>query len=468
MVEACCRRMLLEPVQKTQSPDIIVFQNGVLHLREEDPLRAFEFDGDAPLKHSHAVWVYFNQDVWNALVEAKTHLIGEDGSGGDNSGKGYAGRLRSICRAVAPIWAGYMEEWFPSDKWAFDVVLRWFGYSMTTDTRQNKFCFFYGPTRAGKGSLARLLCGIVGKNNYSAANYSAFEDKFQALGMHDKLVVTMEEVEATPKEHEKRLGMLKKYLGGERIVWEQKYERAFEDVFIGKLIMQANEVLAYEDKGRSVTARMIPVEFRESFEGAGEDPPEQIIFKGDGCGRGGEGNVVGTLAAMAWYRMCRNRVGGAFDFGDSQWTLSKCKACKFGQGSLLLESHKVCFPFLKFFDGINDGRKAEILEKKAAIKKDNFLICTSSRLCMLTEQVLKIVGKRSEVGNMQRLIKKAIAREFPESREKCFQLKDLGRARGWEGLYIDVDAVKREYPEVAEMTDEYDGEMHKAFTRRYK
>jgi hypothetical protein len=433
MVEATQRRMLLEPVQRTQSPDTIVFQNGVLNLKELDAECAFRADEEAPLKYSHAVWSYFKNDIWQAA--SKLSLMSED------TFKGY----RQLVAENCPVFHRFMCDWFPDDTAAYEIVLRWFGYSMTTDTSEQKFVFFYGPTRAGKGSLARLLCGIVGSNNYSVANYSAFEDKFQAVGMHDRLVVTMEEVEATPKEHERRLGMLKKYLGGERIVWEQKYERGFEDEFIGKIIMQSNEVLAYEDKGRSITARMMPMEFTESFFGSGADAPERLIFEA------GEGNAIATISAMAWYRMKRNRVRGCFDFRDEGWSIKKSRSCRLGEGSLLLESHKIGFKFVTFFSE-KEVEKESIYK---LIKKRKLVTCTRNRLKDLTELLLDYTNKKPIV-NLSRILCDAVAREWPHAKETCYKIKDVGRCRGWRGLYIDVRRLREEYPELFDNVGELD------------
>jgi hypothetical protein len=440
MVEATTKRMLLEPVQPTQSPDVIVFQNGVLNLKHIDAATAFTPDKNAPIKYSHGVWSYFDVEVWSGLAQQGSHLVAEKEEGEHFS------KLRKYCRAVVPVFSGYMDQWFPGDKAAYEVVLRWFGYSMTTDTRESKFMFFYGPTRAGKGSVARLLCGIVGKNNYSAANYSAFEDKFQASGMHDKLVVTMEECEATPKEHEKRLGMLKKYLGGERIVWEQKYMRPFEDVFLGKLIMQSNEVLAYEDKGRSVTARMIPMEFKQSFDGIGAEAPDRVIFNQ------GEQNKIATIAAMMWYRMRRNAVRGAFEFGgkdSGSWVIGTCKACQRGKTSLLLESHKILWPFLVFFEGDYD-------EKMDRMNSGRWIKCTRNNLREMTEKVLSIIGKNSLGGNIGKVFREAIQRDFPNAKEIHCKIGDLGRERGWKNLFIDIAAVRKEYPELLDNVEHYE------------
>jgi hypothetical protein len=446
IVEATQRRMLLEPVQKTQSPDIIVYQNGVLDLKCTDPNTAFRYDNEAPLKHSHAVWSYFDPAMWVRLSGHGSHLLAEKKQGEHFS------KMRKFCAETVPVFSRYMTDWFPQDRAAFEVVLRWFGYSFTTDYREQKFFFFYGPTRAGKGSLARLLCGLVGSNNYNSANYAALEEKFQAIGMHDRLVVTMEEVEATPKEHERRLGMLKKYLGGERVMWEAKYRPPFEDSFIGKIIMQSNEALAYEDKGRSVTARMIPLEFQQSFEGSGAEPPEKAILGA------GEGDRLATLAGMMWYRMRRNMVRGAFDFNEQSWSVGHCKGCRRGRGSLMLERHKVLWPFLVHFGKPTVTEKEEI---EKMLRNGNLILCDRKSLKEITEQLLEVTGKTADMPNIIKLLRDSIMRDFPGIKEKCYNIKEVGRVRGWKRLYIDMQRLRFEYPELFDNTEDSHTELLK-------
>lgn len=442
--------MLLEPTQKVQSPDIIVFQNGVLNLVEPDCSRAFVPDNRAVFKHSHAVWSYFDSELWNLATRADLHLMSEIAPGE------HFKAVRELVAAEMPEFAKFMKDWFPKDPAAFETVLRWYGYCMTTDTRENKFMFFYGPTRAGKGSVARILHGIIGGSNYAVSNYSAFEDKFQSIGMHDKLVVTMEEVEATPKEHERRMGMLKKFLGGERVVWEQKHARSFEDAFIGKIIMQSNEILAYEDKGRSVTARMIPMEFKESFFSSGVEAPDKVVLAIPGMG-----SKIATMAALMWYRMRRARIHGAFDLKAEPWSVRECKACKSGESSLLLESHKVLWKYIEEVDQRKFSKDAQGKKEQdvftGRVIDGKLVRLTRSNLVELTTRVLEAQGRPAKI-SLNRVLLASIERDFPHCKRVCYRLQKSGKAhydkiaedklqreRGWSSLWLNIHRLKDDF-----------------------
>jgi phage/plasmid-associated DNA primase len=198
------------------------------------------------------------------------------------------------------VFSKYMNDWFPADKSVVRMLLRFMGYAMTTDYSKQKFCFFYGPTRAGKGSIARLLCGMIGSGNYCSGDYTMLDNTFKTIGIHNKLCVCFEEVEGSAGEHEKRMGYLKKLLGGERVMFEAKYGQPFEDDVTAKFILQSNEPPNYQDKGHAVRSRMIVVGFERSFEAENEVDPAAEILKA-------EAGAVATLSAIAWSRARREK-----------------------------------------------------------------------------------------------------------------------------------------------------------------
>lgn len=254
--------------RKRQPGGVIVFQNGVFDL---DSGR-FSADVTAPLKYSHPVACRFDERTAEAVFR---------GADVDD---------------IVPRFAGYMQDWFPGDTGIVKVLLRYFGYCMTTDYSRQMFAFFYGPTRAGKGSICRTMCALLGDANYYSADYEVLDKNFKSAGMHDKLLVSIEEAEGGEKEVERRMNYLKKLLGGEKVTFERKYAQPFDDNVIGKFVFQSNEPPKYQDKGHAIRARMICVGFERSFENAEAfvDPVMNVLEK--------EADALGTLMALAWAR----------------------------------------------------------------------------------------------------------------------------------------------------------------------
>jgi hypothetical protein len=279
--------MLLSPRRRRQAENIVVFQNGVLNLDSG----AFTEDALAAIRHSNPI---------HAKLDVGTAVMFEQCQEREWSG---TFDFDHLLQAACPVFRRFLNDWFPGDVGIWKVLINWFGYSMTTSFFRQKFLFFYGPTRAGKGSLCRVLAGLVGDNNFCSSDYNALDGAFKVAEMHNRLVVSVEESEAGFKDTERRLGYLKKLLGGERVMFERKYCNPFQDYMIGKFIFQTNEIPNYQDKGNSLRSRMIAVGFERSFENGislGVDPAKMILGSFGATGYSGEADRVATLCALMW------------------------------------------------------------------------------------------------------------------------------------------------------------------------
>jgi phage/plasmid-associated DNA primase len=266
-----------------------VFQNGVFELGRGE----FIEDEYAPLKYSNPIAARFDARVWSLVEEL-------DEYGASARAEEYRADLvfDAWIERNLPVFSKYCEDWFPGDKEIRKWILKWFGYSMTVDSSKQKMVFFYGASGAGKGSLAQVLGSLVGEWNKVSIGYGALLDKFAVASCAGKLLVSIEEVEGSSKEHEARVAELKKMTGGESYQFQGKYALPIEMPFSGKILMQSNEILAYQDKAGSLKGRLIAVGFEHSFRGKeGSKTPKELILKA-------EGELLASVSALMW---CANR-----------------------------------------------------------------------------------------------------------------------------------------------------------------
>lgn len=368
---------------RRQDPGIIVFQNGVFRLEGGG---VFEPDEQAPLKYSHPVACRFDRNAWMAL--------------------GLGKELENI----VPRFAGYMQDWFPGDMGIVKVLLRYFGYCMTTDYSRQMFAFFYGPTRAGKGSICRTVCALLGESNYYSADYEVLDKNFKSAGMHDKLMVSIEEAEGGEKEVERRMNYLKKLLGGERVTFERKYAQPFEDNVIGKFVFQSNEPPRYQDKGHAIRARMICVGFEKSFEtvDAFVDPAQRILET--------EADALGTLMALAWAR------------GRGE---PKCFAVE-GSRALQAGEEEV-------------GEAIDVIGtfmKKFCFYKEGKVRCSVLKLAL---EIVLHCEERSVAGRLDVRLKQETSVAFPKAKYGVWHDENKKSQRVFAGLAFDFEKFKQKY-----------------------
>jgi putative DNA primase/helicase len=80
--------------------------------------------------------------------------------------------------AAPEIWLHFLSELWPDDPEAIDTLQEWFGYCLLPDTTLQKILLILGPTRSGKGTIARVLRALIGEDNTAAPTLSSLGTNF--------------------------------------------------------------------------------------------------------------------------------------------------------------------------------------------------------------------------------------------------------------------------------------------------
>jgi putative DNA primase/helicase len=75
-------------------------------------------------------------------------------------------------------WHDFLDALWPDEPAATDVLGEWFGYVISGRTDLHKIFAMVGPTRGGKGVIARIETALVGKKNVAGPTLSSFGTEF--------------------------------------------------------------------------------------------------------------------------------------------------------------------------------------------------------------------------------------------------------------------------------------------------
>jgi putative DNA primase/helicase len=75
-------------------------------------------------------------------------------------------------------WLAFLSTLWPDDPESITLLQEWFGYCLTCDTRQQKMALLYGPKRSGKGTIARVLRELLGRENIAGPTLSGLSTNF--------------------------------------------------------------------------------------------------------------------------------------------------------------------------------------------------------------------------------------------------------------------------------------------------
>jgi putative DNA primase/helicase len=77
-------------------------------------------------------------------------------------------------------WLAFLGDLWPDEPNAIDVLGEWFGYVISGRLDLHKILLVVGPTRGGKGAIARVLAALVGKQNFCGPTLTGLGGGFWA------------------------------------------------------------------------------------------------------------------------------------------------------------------------------------------------------------------------------------------------------------------------------------------------
>jgi len=75
-------------------------------------------------------------------------------------------------------WYDFLDALWPGEPTAIDMLGEWFGYVISGRLDLHKIFVMVGPTRGGKGVIARILTALIGKQNVAGPTLSSLGTEF--------------------------------------------------------------------------------------------------------------------------------------------------------------------------------------------------------------------------------------------------------------------------------------------------
>jgi putative DNA primase/helicase len=75
-------------------------------------------------------------------------------------------------------WLNFLEQLWPHEPEAINVLGEWFGYVISGRLDLHKILLMVGPTRGGKGVIARVLTGLLGRQNVAGPTLNSLGGDF--------------------------------------------------------------------------------------------------------------------------------------------------------------------------------------------------------------------------------------------------------------------------------------------------
>lgn len=169
--------------------------------------------------------------------------------------------------AECPRWRQFMDESLPGDTEAHDFLAEWFGYVLAGRTDQQKIASLIGKRRGGKGTIARILTAMVGRDATTAPDITDLGSHFGRASLIGKSLATMSDVRWNSNLSSEALKTFLTISGEDVVTIPRKHREDWTGRSGLRFMVLSNDVPQFADRSNAIGSRMIHVKFDVTFEG---------------------------------------------------------------------------------------------------------------------------------------------------------------------------------------------------------
>lgn len=165
-------------------------------------------------------------------------------------------------------WLAFLKSIWPDDPESIATLQEVFGYMLSADTRQQKIFFLKGPKRCGKGTIARILTLLLGRENVANPTLASLSNNFGLQPLIGKRAAIVGDARLTRGLNtaviaERLLSMS----GEDALTLDRKYLAAWTGQLGVRMMLLSNELPALDDASGALASRFVLLVMRESFYG---------------------------------------------------------------------------------------------------------------------------------------------------------------------------------------------------------
>jgi putative DNA primase/helicase len=163
-------------------------------------------------------------------------------------------------------WLWFLDQLWGSDPECIDTLQEFMGYFLVNDTSLQKILMLIGPSRSGKGTIARVLIGLLGQRNVAGPTISSLKTNFGLQSLIGKPLAIISDAQLD--RHDGGVAEVLKMISGEDLITiDRKYADPIPTRLTCRIVYISNELPRFKDPSGALANRMVILRLIESFLG---------------------------------------------------------------------------------------------------------------------------------------------------------------------------------------------------------
>ena len=165
-------------------------------------------------------------------------------------------------------WLKFLRELWGDDQPSIDTLQEAFGYILGGDTSQQKMFLLDGLKRAGKGTIARVLTGLVGAHNVAAPTLASLSTNFGLSPLIGKPLAVISDARLSGRSDSSAIvERLLSISGEDSLTIDRKYRDQWTGRLPTRIVVMTNELPRLADASGALASRFIVFVLTQSFYG---------------------------------------------------------------------------------------------------------------------------------------------------------------------------------------------------------
>ena len=174
-------------------------------------------------------------------------------------------------------WLSFLNDLWPQEMVAIDVLGEWFGYIISGRLDLHKILMMIGPTRGGKGVIARVLTALVGRQNVAGPTLNSLGGEFGLAPLIGKPLAIISDARFGGKGGNIVVERLLSISGEDTLTVNRKYRDQWTGKLPSRLHVISNELPRLGDASTAVVGRIVLLPLTRSWLGKEDHGLEQRL-----------------------------------------------------------------------------------------------------------------------------------------------------------------------------------------------
>ena len=179
-------------------------------------------------------------------------------------------------------WLRFLDKLWRDDEASKDLLHEFMGLTLTVDTSFQKMLLLFGPPKAGKGTIIRILTEIHGRDNVAVTpSIASLGKSFGLQPLLNKSVATIINARFSEKDIDNGINRLLNITGEDYVMVNLRHRAAIPAIqLFARFVVSTNELPVRHDcADDALYSRFLILQFTSSFEGREDSGLQDALSK---------------------------------------------------------------------------------------------------------------------------------------------------------------------------------------------